>query len=66
MTSNYFSKEVKESMEKRKYDQPDAETMPVEEIKKLQSEKLVEQVQHVYAHVPYYKKLMDEIGRAHV
>ncbi|MDO4735306.1 MAG: phenylacetate--CoA ligase, partial [Lachnospiraceae bacterium] len=49
-------------MEKRKYYQPDAETMPVEEIKKLQSEKLVEQVKHVYAHVPYYKKLMDEKG----
>lgn len=49
-------------MEKRKYYQPEYETMPVEEIKKLQSEKLVKQVQHVYANVPYYKKLMDEKG----
>ena len=36
--------------------------MPVEEIKKLQSEKLVKQVQHVYAHVPYYRDLMDKKG----
>ena len=49
-------------MEKRKYYQPEIETMPVEEIKKLQSEKLVVQVQHVYAHVPYYRDLMDKKG----
>ena len=49
-------------MEKRKYYQPEIETMPVEEIKKLQSEKLVAQVQHVYAHVPYYRDLMDKKG----
>ena len=49
-------------MEKRKYYQPEIETMPVEEIKKLQSEKLVKQVQHVYAHVPYYRDLMDKKG----
>ncbi len=36
--------------------------MPTEEIKKLQSEKLVSQVKHVYENVPYYKKLMDEKG----
>ena len=45
-----------------KYYQPEIETMPVEEIKKLQSEKLVKQVQHVYAHVPYYRDLMDKKG----
>ncbi|MBP3381497.1 MAG: phenylacetate--CoA ligase, partial [Clostridia bacterium] len=46
-------------MEKRYY-QKDIETMPVEELKKLQSEKLVKQVQHVYDNVPYYRALMDE------
>ena len=46
----------------KKYYQPEFETMAVEDIKKLQSEKLVEQVKHVYENVPYYKKLMDEKG----
>ena len=45
-----------------KYYQPEIETMPVEDIKKMQSEKLVKQVQHVYANVPYYRNLMDEKG----
>lgn len=49
-------------MEKRKYFQPEIETMPVEEIKKLQSAKLVKQVRHVYEHVPYYRGLMDKKG----
>ena len=48
-------------MEKR-YFQKEIETMPVEELKKLQSEKLVKQVQHVYDNVPYYRNLMDEKG----
>ncbi len=48
-------------MEKRYY-QKEIETMPVEEIKKLQSEKLVKQVRHVYDNVPYYRNLMDEKG----
>ncbi len=48
-------------MEQRYY-QPEIETMPVEEIKKLQSEKLVKQVQHVYDNVPYYRNLMEEKG----
>ncbi len=48
-------------MEKRYY-QPDIETMPVEQIKALQSEKLVKQVQHVYDNVPYYRDLMDKQG----
>ena len=48
MEKNYYQKEI--------------ETMPVEEIKKLQSEKLVKQVKHVYENVPYYKNLMDEKG----
>ena len=48
-------------MEQRYY-QPEIETMPVDELKKLQSEKLVKQVQHVYDNVPYYRNLMDEKG----
>ncbi len=48
-------------MEKRYY-QKEIETMPVEEIKKLQSEKLVRQVKHVYDNVPYYRDLMDKKG----
>ncbi len=48
-------------MEKR-YFQKEIETMPVEEMKKLQSEKLVKQVKHVYENVEYYRNLMDEKG----
>ena len=48
-------------MENR-YFQKDIETMPVEEIKKLQSKKLVNQVAHVYENVPYYRDLMDKAG----
>lgn len=44
------------------YYQKDIETMPVEEMKKLQSEKLVKQVKHVYENVPYYRDLMDKKG----
>ncbi len=38
------------------------ETMPVEEIKKLQGERLVEQVKHVYENVEFYRNKMDEMG----
>lgn len=48
-------------MEKRYY-QKDAETMPLGELRKLQSEKLVKQVKHVYENVPYYRNLMDKKG----
>ncbi len=48
-------------MEKRYY-QKEIETMPVEDINKLQSEKLVKQVKHVYENVPYYRDLMDKKG----
>lgn len=44
------------------YYQKEIETMPVEEMKKLQSEKLVKQVKHVYENVPYYRDLMDKKG----
>ena len=45
-----------------RYFQKEIETMPVEEIKKLQSEKLKKQVAHVYENVPYYRDLMDKAG----
>ncbi|MBQ6819488.1 MAG: phenylacetate--CoA ligase [Clostridia bacterium] len=48
-------------MEKR-YFQKEIETMPVDQIKQMQSEKLVKQVKHVYENVPYYRNLMDEKG----
>ena len=48
-------------MEKR-YFQKEIETMPVEDLKKLQSEKLVKKVKHVYENVEYYRNLMDEKG----
>ena len=48
MSQNYYQKEI--------------ETMSGEDMKKLQSEKLVKQVMHVYENVPYYRALMDEKG----
>ncbi len=45
-----------------RYFQKEIETMPVEDLKKLQSEKLVKQVKHVYENVEYYRNLMDEKG----
>ncbi|MBR0190155.1 MAG: phenylacetate--CoA ligase [Clostridia bacterium] len=45
-----------------RYYQKEIETMPVEEIRKLQSEKLIKQVKHVYENVPYYRNLMDKKG----
>ncbi|MBR7159523.1 MAG: phenylacetate--CoA ligase [Clostridia bacterium] len=44
------------------YYQIDKETMPVEDIRKMQSEKLVKQVKHVYENVEYYRDLMDKKG----
>jgi len=54
-------RKVEKQMEQRYY-QKDIETMSYEEMKKLQSEKLVKQVKHVYDNVPYYRNLMDEKG----
>ena len=48
MAQNYYQKEI--------------ETMTIDEMKKLQSEKLVRQVKHVCENVPYYRNLMDEKG----
>ena len=45
-----------------KYWREDIETMPHEDMKKLQSERLVKQVRHVYEHVAYYRDLMDKKG----
>ena len=45
-----------------RYWNEEIETMDRESMKKLQSERLVKQVRHVYDSVPYYKKLMDEKG----
>ena len=44
------------------YYQPDIECAPYEEIRKIQSEKLVKQVKHVWDNVPYYRKKMEEKG----
>lgn len=45
-----------------KYWDEKIETMELSEIKKLQSERLVKQVKHVWDNVPYYKKKMEEKG----
>ena len=48
-------------MEKRYY-QEEIETMSYEDMKKLQSERLVKQVKHVWDNVPYYRKKMEQKG----
>ncbi len=45
-----------------RYFQKEIECASREEIKKLQSEKLVKQVKHVWDNVPYYRKKMEEKG----
>ena len=49
-------------MAEQRYYQKEIETMPREEMKALQSEKLVKQVKHVYENVKYYRDLMDKKG----
>lgn len=44
------------------YYQKYLETMPVEKIKELQSERLVKQVKNVYDNVKYYRDMMDKKG----
>lgn len=46
----------------KRYYQKEIETAPREEILKIQNEKIVRQVKHVYENVPYYRALMDEKG----
>ena len=49
-------------MESRRFWDEEHECMSREEMKKLQSEKLVKQVRHVWDNVPYYRKKMEEKG----
>ena len=51
-----------QKMAEQKYYQKEIETMPHEEMRALQSEKLVKQVKHVYENVKYYRDLMDAKG----
>ncbi|AKB24171.1 Phenylacetate-coenzyme A ligase [Methanosarcina sp. MTP4] len=44
------------------YWDPEIETMPVEELRKLQEEKLKTLVHYVYEHSPFYRKKFDEHG----
>lgn len=46
----------------KNYYQPEIETMPLEKLQKLQSERLVEQVRFVYDNVKFYHDRMDEAG----
>ncbi|MBQ2028536.1 MAG: phenylacetate--CoA ligase, partial [Clostridia bacterium] len=45
-----------------RYFQSEIETMPREQLKALQDERLVAQVKHVWENVPYYRKKMEEKG----
>ena len=45
-----------------KYYQQEIETMPVDQLQALQSERLVAQVKHVYDNVEFYRNKMDEAG----
>ena len=42
-------------MSNNRYYQPEIETMPLEDMRALQTEKLIKQVRHVYDHVPCYR-----------
>ena len=46
----------------KNYYQPEIETMPLEQLQKLQSERLAEQVKFVYENVRFYHDKMDEMG----
>ncbi len=45
-----------------KYFQKKIECMSLKEMRKLQDEKLVKQVRHVWDNVPYYRKKMEKMG----
>ncbi len=47
-----------------RYFQEDIECASPEKLREIQSEKLVEQVRHVWDNVPYYRKKMEEAGVA--
>ncbi len=44
------------------YYQPEIETMPYDELRALQNERLLKQVRHVWDNVPYYRQKMEEKG----
>ena len=44
------------------YYQPEVETMPYEDLRKLQNERFMKQVRHVWDNVPYYRQKMEEKG----
>ena len=44
------------------YYQPEIETMPYEDLRQLQNERLVKQVRHVWDNVPYYRAKMQAKG----
>lgn len=46
----------------KNYYQPEIETMPLEQLQDLQSERLVKQVKYVYDNVKFYHDKMDEAG----
>lgn len=46
----------------KNYYQPEIETMPLEKLQELQSERLVSQVKFVYDNVKFYRDRMDEAG----
>ncbi len=56
-----YQKELKPMAEKI-YWNKDIETMELDKMKALQSERLVKQVRHVWDHVPYYRDLMEKKG----
>ena len=47
-----------------KYYQPEIECADRETIRTWQNERLQKQIRHVYEHVPYYRKKMEELGVA--
>ena len=46
----------------KQYYQKEIETMPYEQMRALQSERLCSQVRHVWDNVPYYRSLMEQKG----
>lgn len=46
----------------KNYFSPEIETMPVDEIRALQSKRLIKQVRHVYQNVTFYREKMNEAG----
>ena len=41
---------------------PEIEQMPIEELRKIQNERLQNMLQKVYSKVPFYKNALDEAG----